>query len=279
MSKDYREKLKNARRIVIKVGSSTLAHDSGRLYFPRIDRLSMTISELINDGLEVILVSSGAISAGMGKLNLSERPRIMGIKQALAAIGQCELMNLYSKMFSTYNQIVAQILLTKHDVDDPVKLKNIENTFEHLLNQRVLPIVNENDTVSTDEISSMEQFGDNDTLSAIVALLVKADLLIILSDIDGFYNGNPKECSDYVLIDTVTEITDKERVFAGGQGTAMGTGGMVTKLNAAEMVTKSGIHMVLANGADPLIILDILKGANIGTLFVGKEKISRNTDK
>jgi len=279
MSDNYREKLKNARRIVIKVGSSTLAHDSGRLYFPRIDRLSMTISELINDGLEVILVSSGAISAGMGKLNLSERPRIMGIKQALAAIGQCELMNLYSKMFSTYNQIVAQILLTKHDVDDPVKLKNIENTFEHLLNQRVLPIVNENDTVSTDEISSMEQFGDNDTLSAIVALLVRADLLIILSDIDGFYNGNPKECSDYVLIDTVTEITDKERVFAGGQGTAMGTGGMVTKLNAAEMVTKSGIHMVLANGADPLIILDILKGSNVGTLFVGKEGNSPYTDK
>jgi len=279
MSCNYREKLKNAKRIVIKVGSSTLTHDSGRLYLPRIDRLSMTISELINDGLEVILVSSGAISAGMGKLNLRERPRIMGIKQALAAIGQCELMNLYSKMFSTYNQIVAQVLLTKHDVDDPVKYKNIENTFEHLLNQRVLPIVNENDTVSTDEISSMEQFGDNDTLSAMVSLLVKADLLIILSDIDGFYNGNPKECSDYVLIDTVTEITDKEREFAGGQGSSMGTGGMVTKLNAAEMVTNSGIHMVLANGADPLIMLDILKGVNIGTLFVGKEKSSCCIDK
>jgi len=239
----------------------------------------MTISELINDGLEVILVSSGAISAGMGKLNLKERPNVMGIKQALAAIGQCELMNLYSKMFSTYNQIVAQLLLTKNDVDDPIRRKNIENTFEHLLNQRVLPIVNENDTVSTYEISSLEQFGDNDTLSAVVAILVKADLLIILSDIDGFYNGNPKECSDYVLIDTVTKITDKERLFAGGQGSAMGTGGMVTKLNAADMVTKSGIHMVLANGKDPLVILDILKGENIGTLFVGKEKSSCCIDK
>ncbi len=279
MSGNYREKLKNAKRIVIKVGSSTLTHDNGRLYLPRVDRLSMTIAELINDGLEVICVSSGAISAGMGKLNLKERPHVMGIKQALAAIGQCELMNLYSKMFSTYNQIVAQILLTKNDVDDPVRLKNIENTFEHLLNQRVLPIVNENDTVSTDEISSLEQFGDNDTLSAVVAILVKADLLIILSDIDGFYNGNPKECSDSILIDTVTEITDKERLFAGGQGSVMGTGGMVTKLNAADMVTKSGIHMVLANGKDPLVILDILKGENIGTLFVGKEKNSCCIDK
>ncbi len=272
MPEQYRNVLKNAKRIVIKVGTSTLTHTSGRMNLIRMDRLSMTLSELINQGREVILVSSGAIGVGLGKMSIKKRPEGMGIKQALAAIGQCELMNIYSKMFSTYNQIVAQILLTKNDVDDRLKLKNIENTFENLLAQRVLPIVNENDTVSTDEIQSMDHFGDNDTLSAVVSRLVHADLLIILSDIDGFYNANPKECPHCKLIDTVFEITEQERIFAGGEGTILGTGGMVTKLNAAEIVTKSGIHMVLANGENPLIMLDILNGAKLGTLFVGKKE-------
>jgi glutamate 5-kinase len=267
-----REKLKKVKRIVIKVGTSTLTHPTGRMNFVRMDRLSMVVSELINRGHEVVLVSSGAIGVGMGKLNMKERPHVMGIKQALAAVGQCELMNIYSKMFSSYNQIVAQVLLTKNDVHDNVRKENIENTFENLLARHIIPIVNENDTVSTDEISSMEHFGDNDTLSAVVAQLIHADLLIILSDIDGFYNGNPKKCNDLELIDTVTELTDRIRRYADGEGTKLGTGGMVTKLNAAEIVTNSGIHMVLANGKDPLIVFDILDGKNVGTLFVAKPK-------
>jgi len=264
------EYLKNTKRIVIKVGTSTLTHETGRINLLRMDRLSMAISELINQGYEVILVSSGAIGVGMGKLNMKERPKVMGMKQALAAIGQCELMNIYSKMFSAYNQIVAQVLLTKNDVDDEIKRKNIENTFEHLLEKHVLPIVNENDTVSTDEISSMEHFGDNDTLSAVVARLVNADLLIILSDINGFYDSDPRENKNSKLIETVTEIDEYVMKCAGGEGTKLGTGGMVTKLNAANMVINAGIHMVLANGSDPFIIFDILRGENVGTFFVAK---------
>lgn len=270
MSIHNRNSLKNAKRIVIKVGTSTLTHETGRMNFVRVDRLAMVISELINQGREVILVSSGAIGVGMSKLNLTERPQAFGYKQALAAVGQCELMNIYSKMFSAYNQIVAQILLTKNDVDDEHKRKNIDNTFEHLLKRRILPIINENDTVSIDEIKSLEHFGDNDTLSAVVAKLVYADLLIILSDIDGFFNANPRECPECELIDTVTEITDEIRNYAGSNGTTLGTGGMVTKLNAADMVTKSGINMVLANGNDPMVIFKILDGQNVGTLFTGK---------
>ncbi|AGC69523.1 glutamate 5-kinase ProB [Thermoclostridium stercorarium subsp. stercorarium DSM 8532] len=265
-----REYLKNVKRIVIKVGTSTLTHETGRINLLRMDRLAMTISELINEGYEVILVSSGAIGVGMGKLSLKERPQVMGMKQALAAIGQCELMNIYSKMFASYNQIVAQILLTKNDVDDDIKKRNIENTFEHLLEKHVLPIVNENDTVSTDEISSMDHFGDNDTLSAVVAKLVNADLLIILSDINGFYDSDPRENKNSKLIDTVTEIDDRVMRCAGGEGTKLGTGGMVTKLNAAKIVINAGIHMVLANGCDPFIIFDILRGEKIGTFFVAK---------
>jgi len=264
------EYLKNTKRIVIKVGTSTLTHETGRINLLRMDRLSMAISELINQGYEVILVSSGAIGVGMGKLSMKERPKVMGMKQALAAIGQCELMNIYSKMFSAYNQIVAQVLLTKNDVDDEIKRRNIENTFEHLLEKHVLPIVNENDTVSTDEISSMEHFGDNDTLSAVVARLVNADLLIILSDINGFYDSDPRENKNSKLIETVTEIDEYVMKCAGGEGTKLGTGGMVTKLNAANMVINAGIHMVLANGSDPFIIFDILRGENVGTFFVAK---------
>lgn len=271
MSLQFREDLKKSNRIVIKVGTSTLTHDNGRLNFVRMDRLAMVISELINRGNEVILVSSGAIGVGMGKLNLTERPNVMGAKQALAAVGQCELMNIYSRMFSAYNQTVAQILLTKNDVDDEIKRQNIDNTFEHLLSRRILPIVNENDTVSIDEIKTMEHFGDNDTLSAVVAKMVYADLLIILSDIDGFYNANPKECPECELIDTVTELTDEIRHYAAGNGTKRGTGGMITKLNAADIVTNAGIHMVLANGSDPMVVFKILDGLNVGTLFVGKK--------
>jgi len=271
MTELTRDSLKNAKRIVIKVGTSTLTHETGRMNLLRMDRLSMAISELMNRGHEVVLVSSGAIGVGMGKLNMKERPQVMGMKQALAAIGQCELMNIYSKMFSSYNQVVAQVLLTRNDVEDDIKRKNIENTFEHLLERHVLPIVNENDTVSTDEIKSMEHFGDNDTLSAVVARLVHADLLIILSDIDGFYDSDPRENKDSKLIDTVTELNDNIWNCAGGEGSKLGTGGMVTKLNAANIVINSGIHMVLANGGDPFIIFSILNGEKVGTLFVAKK--------
>ncbi len=272
MSEQIREVLKNVKRIVIKVGTSTLTHQTGRMNLVRMDRLAMVISELINQGYEVILVSSGSIGVGMGKLNLKERPKIMGFKQALAAIGQCELMNIYSKMFSTYNQYVAQILMTKHDIHDDIKRKNIENTFEHLLKQHILGIVNENDTVSTDEVTALDHFGDNDTLSAVVSQLVHADLLIILTDRDGFYDGNPKERDDCKLIDTVTELTDEIWNYAGGEGSKLGTGGMRTKLSAADIATNSGIHMILANGDDPFNVLKILHGENVGTLFVKKDK-------
>ncbi|NLN64488.1 MAG: glutamate 5-kinase [Clostridiaceae bacterium] len=272
MSDEKRAALKNVKRVVIKVGTSTLTHQTGRMNLIRMDKLSMVISELINQGYLVVLVSSGAIGVGMGKLNIKERPKAMGVKQALAAVGQCELMNIYSKMFSAYNQIVAQILLTKNDVEDDHKRENIINTFEHLLARHILPIVNENDTVSIDEVAAMDNFGDNDTLSAVVAQLIHADLLIILTDTDGFYNGNPKEHVDCKLIDTVTEITDEIRHYAGGKGTKLGTGGMVTKLNAADIATNSGIHVVLANGDDPFTVFHILSGEKTGTLFVSKDK-------
>lgn len=269
---DQRAVLKKVKRIVIKVGTTTLTHQTGRMNLVRMDRMAMMISELINQGYEITLVSSGAIGVGMGKLNLKERPQGMGFKQALAAIGQCELMNIYSKMFSTYNQFVAQVLLTKNDVEDELKRVNIENTFEHLLKQHILPVVNENDTVSTDEVTALDHFGDNDTLSAVVSQLVHADLLVILTDTDGFYNGNPKVQNDCELIDTVTELTDELRHYAGGKGSKFGTGGMITKLNAAEIATNSGIHMVLANGEDPFVLFNILSGEKVGTLFVGKDK-------
>lgn len=267
-----REMLRSAKRIVIKVGTSTLTHDNGKMNLIRMDRLALTISELMNDGKEVILVSSGAIGVGMGKFNLRKRPDLMGIKQALAAIGQCELMNIYSRLFAAYNHTVAQVLLTKTDVDDEVKRLNVMNTFNSLMEFGVLPIVNENDTVSIDEIQHLNMFGDNDTLSAVVAKLVSADLLIILSDIDGLYDKNPGKNKECHLISLVENIDDTVLSYAGGKGTSRGTGGMITKLGAARIATEAGVNMVIANGADPTVILDILSGKDIGTLFLRKEK-------
>ncbi len=265
-----RSSLNEAQRIVVKVGTSTLTHESGKLNFLRMDRLALAISELMNENREVILVSSGAIGVGMGKFNLRRRPVGMGMKQALAAVGQCELMNIYSRLFATYNHTVGQILLTKTDISDEVKKQNVMNTFKSLLEFGVLPIVNENDTVSVDEIKSLMMFGDNDTLSAVVARLISADLLIILSDIDGLYDCNPKENKGSHLISVVEEINDTIREYAGGSGTNRGTGGMITKLDAAEIATKAGVNMIIANGEDPMVILDILKGKDIGTLFKAK---------
>ncbi len=265
-----REALNGARRIVVKVGSSTLTHDNGRTNLERMDRLALVLSELMNRGKEVVLVTSGAIAVGMGKFNMDKRPAGMGMKQALAAVGQCELMNLYSRLFSTYGKSVAQLLLTKTDVDDDLKRKNVINTFVSLFQFDVLPIVNENDTVSVEEIKSLKMFGDNDTLSAVVSKLIGADLLIILSDVDGFHDSNPRVNPDSRLISLVREITPEMRAAAGGTGTSRGTGGMGTKLDAAEMTTGSGCSMVLADGADPMNILAVLEGKAVGTLFAKK---------
>ena len=265
-----RKELAKARRIVVKVGSSTLTHQNGRTNLERMDRLALALSELMNRKIELVLVTSGAIAVGMGKFNMDKRPAGMGMKQALAAVGQCELMNLYSRLFSTYSQSVAQILLTKTDLDDDLKKRNVLNTFTSLFEFGVLPIVNENDTVSVEEIKSLNLFGDNDTLSAVVAKLIGADLLIILSDIDGFHDVNPRENPDSQLISIVRAITPAMRAGAGGTGTARGTGGMETKLNAAELATGAGCNMVLAHGENPMHILSILEGKPVGTLFVRK---------
>ncbi len=267
-----RKLLADARRIVVKVGSSTLTHDNGRTNLERMDRLAMVLSELMNREREVVLVTSGAIAVGMGKFNMEKRPAGMGMKQALAAVGQCELMSLYSRLFSVYGQSVAQILLTKTDVDDDLKRVNVLNTFTSLFQFGVIPIVNENDTVSVEEIKSLKMFGDNDTLSAVVARLIGADLLVILSDIDGFYDSNPRENLDSHLISFVREITPAMRAYAGGtgSGTSRGTGGMLTKLNAADIATGAGCSMVLAHGENPMNVLSVLAGEPVGTLFFRK---------
>lgn len=267
-----RESLKAAQRIVVKVGTSTLTHENGKMNLGIMDRLALAISELMNEDREVVLVSSGAIGVGMGKFNFTKRPAGMGIKQALAAVGQCELMNIYSRLFATYSHTVAQVLMTKTDIDDEIKSRNVMNTFTRLLDFGVLPIVNENDTVSVDEIKALTMFGDNDTLSAVVAKLVSADLLIILTDTDGLYDRNPKEDNGGRLISLVDDLNDKIILeCAGGSGTNRGTGGMVTKLNAAKIATQAGVNLVIANGRDPMIVLDILKGKEIGTLFSRRE--------
>lgn len=268
MQSAYRKKIAAAKRVVVKVGTSTLTHENGKMHLERMDRLALALSAMMNEGREVVLVTSGAIGVGMGKFNLKKRPAEMGMKQALAAVGQCELMNIYSHLFATYNLTVGQILLTKTDVEDALKKQNVINTFESLIRFGVIPIVNENDTVSVDEIKTLQMFGDNDTLSAIVAQLINAELLIILSDIDGFYDGNPKDTPDTKLIPLVKKVTPELRAMAGGSGTNRGTGGMETKLNAAEIATEAGCAMVLANGQEPMMLVDIMKGKQVGTLFV-----------
>lgn len=255
-------------KIVIKVGTSTLAHSTGRINIRRIEQLVKVLSDIKNSGQEIILVSSGAIGMGVGKLSLKERPQDMPTKQAASAVGQCELMYTYDKLFTEYNHIVAQILLTATDVEDEKRRLRVENTLERLLSLHVLPVINENDTVATEEIS----VGDNDTLSAIVANCARADMLVILSDIDGLYTADPHKDKNASLISVVEEITPEIEALAGGSGSSLGTGGMATKLKAAKLVTKNGIDMVIANGSDPDILYDILDGKFKGTLFKGRKK-------
>ncbi|MFZ5989645.1 MAG: glutamate 5-kinase [Bacillota bacterium] len=265
-----REELVNSKRIVIKVGTSTLTYDTGKMNFSRIDKLVRVISDLINQGKEIVLVTSGAIGVGVSKLKLESKPRTVREKQAVAAVGQCELMHIYSKFFSEYGHVVGQILLTRDVVENSNGKKNVVNTFETLLEKGIVPVVNENDSVAVDEIESgiNRVFGDNDTLSAIVAELVNADLLIILSDIDGFYDCDPRTSSCSKMISVIEEITPEIEKCAGGVGTSRGTGGMVTKLTAARIATTAGVNMVIANGDDPCIIADIIDGKDIGSLFV-----------
>lgn len=251
-------------RIVIKVGTSTLAHPTGRLNIRHVESLCKVLSDLKNAGNEVILVSSGAIGMGVGKLNLKSRPGDMPTKQAAAAIGQCELMYTYDKLFSEYNHTVAQILLTGYDVHNEISYNNFCNTMFRLLELGALPVINENDTISTEEIG----IGDNDTLAAIVATSVKADLLVLLSDIDGLYTADPHKDENAQLIDTVGKIDDYIMSLGGSAGSGLGTGGMASKLNAAKICVSKGCDMIIANGDAPEKLYDIADGKKIGTRFI-----------
>lgn len=262
-----RAQLAKAQRIVIKVGTSTITHENGRFNLTNMENLCRSIANLMNQGKEVILVSSGAIGVGVGKLRLPEKPKLIRDKQAVAAVGQCELMNMYSRILNDYNHIVAQILLTKDDIDEPQSRTNVCNTFESLIEKQILPIVNENDTVSTREIYHNGTFGDNDTLSAMVAVLTKADLLIILSDIDGLYDSDPRSNAQAKLLDHIEQITDEVEQLAGGAGTNRGTGGMRSKIVAARISTVSGIDTLIANGSKAHTIDQILEQKAVGTLF------------
>ncbi|MCD7843487.1 MAG: glutamate 5-kinase [Clostridiales bacterium] len=259
-------------RIVVKVGTSTLAHHTGNLNIRRVELLTKVLSDLKNSGHEIILVSSGAIGMGVGKLSLKSRPADLPGKQAAAAVGQCELMYTYDKLFSEYNHTVAQVLLTGEDVCDEKRRCNMKNTLMRLLELTVIPIVNENDAVVTDEIGVENTIGEIDTLSAIVAQLVDADLLVLLSDIDGLYTADPHKSADARLIETVDEMTPDIEALAGGSGSRLGTGGMTTKLAAARIATDAGIDMIIANGQRPELLYEIGDGKRVGTRFIGRKR-------
>lgn len=266
-SKMRRKALINAKRIVVKVGTSTITYENGRLNLRHIDRLARAISSLMNQGKEVILVTSGAIGVGVGALDMDHRPTLMRDKQAVAAVGQCELMNVYSRCFAEYSHVVGQILLTKDDLDDTHTRANISNTMEALLEKGILPIVNENDTVSTAEILYNGTFGDNDTLSAWVARLMRAHALVILSDIDGLYDSNPRENENAKRIPVVCCIDDEMLSHAGGIGTHLATGGMHTKILAMSLVVEDNIAGVIASCDQIQFLEDVLEGEDIGTFF------------
>ena len=255
-------------RIVIKVGTSTLAYSTGRLNIRRVEKLCQVISDLKNSGHEVILVSSGAIGMGMGKWNLKSRPEDIPTKQAAAAVGQCELMYTYDKLFSQYNHTVAQILLTGYDVKNEESHRHFQNTLARLLELDALPVINENDSVATEELV----IGDNDTLAAIVAKSTGADLLVLLSDIDGLYTADPHKDPEAKLIREVRTLDEKILSLGGEKGSSLGTGGMATKLSAASIATEAGCDMIIANGEDPAILYDIAEGKQVGTRFLAGGK-------
>ena len=269
MNTAFREKLKDKQRIVIKIGSSSLTHpDTGYLDLIKLEVLVREISDLRNQGKDVILVSSGAIMVGSKTMGYDRKPSKMAQKQACAAIGQAKLMMIYQKLFAEYNQVASQILMTKHTILNNLNRLNAKNTFEELLRMGAIPIVNENDTISTYEI----EFGDNDTLSAVIAGLIGADLLILLSDIDGLFTDDPNANPDAEFIHTVEKLDEKLLSMGKGPKSKVGTGGMATKLTAAEIATSAGADMIIANGADFHIIHKIMEGRNYGTLFVGDKK-------
>lgn len=271
---NYRERLKDKKRIVIKIGSSSLTHsETGRLNLRKLEVLARELSDLRNQGKDVILVSSGAIATGVAALGMHEKPTELKEKQACAAVGQARLMMIYQKLFSEYNQLSAQILMTKNTMVNNVNRKNAQNTFDELLSLGVIPIVNENDSISTYELQNLEKFGDNDTLSAMVAALVRADLLILLSDIDGLFTDDPNTNPDAKFIDVVENLDDNLlNMGKGTSGSKVGTGGMATKLTAAQIASAAGVDMVIANGADFHIIHKITEGRRYGTLFVSQSK-------
>ena len=254
-------------RIVIKIGTSTLAHPTGHLNIRLVEQLCKVVSDIKNAGHQVILVSSGAIGMGVGKLGLRERPRDIPGKQAAAAVGQCELMYIYDKLFGEYNHTVGQLLITAEDIDNPNRRHNFSNTLGRLLELGAIPIINENDTVATEEIV----IGDNDNLAADVAECVTADLLILLTDIDGLYTADPRKDPEAKLIRQIEQVTEEVFALAGGTGSKQGTGGMRTKLEAAAKCLAHGISMVIANGSRPDNLYDILDGKTVGTLFTARK--------
>ena len=254
-------------RIVVKVGTSTLAHPGGRLNIRNVEELVKVLSDLKNAGHEIILVSSGAIGMGIGKLNMDRSHMDMPAKQAAAAVGQCELMHTYDTLFLKYSHTVGQILITGEDIENPERRTNFENTMKTLLKFGALPVVNENDTVATTEINSV---GDNDTLGAIIAKTIDADILILMSDIDGLFTADPNRDPDARLIETVEEITKEIEAFAGDACSELGTGGMATKIGAAQMVTESGCDMVISNRNYPLKLYDTVEGNRAATLFCAR---------
>ncbi len=255
-------------KVVIKVGTSTLTHSTGLINIRHIEALCKIVSDIKNMGHEIVLVSSGAIGMGVGKLKLKKRPDDLATKQAAAAVGQCELMYTYDKLFSEYNHTSAQILITDDDIADTERKSNFTNTLFRLLELDVIPIINENDTVATHQIV----LGDNDTLSAIVAASVNADLLIILSDVEGLYDSDPRNTKNAKLIPYVKEITPEIVALGGSAGSALGTGGMATKIKAAQIAGEAYCDTVIANGADPSILYSIVAGEQIGTRFLGKQR-------
>lgn len=260
--------LSKANTIVFKVGTSTLTHETGKTNLKCMEELVLVLSDLMNAGKQVALVTSGAIGVGVGKLGLPERPRDTAGKQAAATVGQCELMFMYDKMFAQYGHKVGQLLITKEDVDDPKRKQNLVQTFERLFTYGAIPIINENDAVAVDEIV----YGDNDSLSAVVATLIHADALVILTETNGLYTANPMTDPAAKHIAQVPEITEEIRSYASGAGTALGTGGMVTKLHAAEIAAAAGVDTYIISGKDPRDIYRLMDGAEVGTHFLAKEK-------
>jgi glutamate 5-kinase len=265
---NFREQLKNKERIVVKIGTSSLSYPNGKLNYPRLEKLAMVISDMMNSDKEVVIVSSGAVGVGAGRLKMQEPPDALVPRQALAAIGQAELIRIYQKSFDDYNQLVAQVLLTRDGLEDEERRNNARNTLNELMKMKIIPIINENDTVSTAEI----QFGDNDNLSAKVAVLLKAGLLIILTDIDGLYSRDPVSNQYAEKISVVTEFTDEIEKLASVFTSTFSRGGMATKLQAAKYCMEHGVDVAIINGNDPRNILDVISGHEIGTLFLKLKK-------